>query len=411
MEQKIHIPNEDYVFDSLSLSTPISIFGGAYFTKITNDDGDVFIQTPACTTKSGVVKSGKRMYVDLLFDKTDEKIIEWFENLEERARNLIYEKRDQWFQESIDIDDIESAFTPCVRLYKSGTYYLIRVFLDNPRLYGGTKNVTIYDDRENELSIEDINSESKIICILQIHGIKFTSKSFQIYTQVKQMMVIKNNMFNRCCIVTHGGSSKVNDIEDNDNVIKKTIDTTGEIEDIVIDGGNGLDDVHPSLQSPLRDQDESIIETINVADEDILSHETTGSPVMDLFDTDHSNDEETGVLCVGDDIVIDTYDIENTDKDEDDDGELKEFDMNIDADNMESITLRKPNDVYYDIYREARAKAKESRKMSLQSYIEAQNIKNTHNLDILGESSDDEFEKQIYVSSGFDNEVGVDNSE
>ena len=58
------------------------------------------------------------------------------------------------------------------------------------------------------LSIEDITSESKIICILQIHGIKFTSKSFQIYSQVKQVMVIKNNIFNKCCIKT-GNSNEI----------------------------------------------------------------------------------------------------------------------------------------------------------------------------------------------------------
>ena len=149
MEQKIHIPNQNYVFSNMNLSTPISIYGGAYFTKITNNSSDIYIQTPMCGTKSGVVKSGKRMYIDLLFDKTDEQIVEWFENLEEHARNLIHEKRDKWFQETIDMDDIESAFTPSIRVYKSGNYYLIRVFLDNPRLYGGSRNISIYDDREN----------------------------------------------------------------------------------------------------------------------------------------------------------------------------------------------------------------------------------------------------------------------
>jgi hypothetical protein len=78
------------------------------------------------------------------------------------------------------------------------------------------------------------------------------------------------------------------------------------------------------------------------------------------------------------------------------DGGLKEFDMDVAFDKMDSITLRNPSDVYYDIYREARAKAKNSRKSSLQSYIEAQNIRNAHNLDVMNESSDDEYEKQLY---------------
>merc|ERR1712167_47471 len=107
MDQKIDIPNEAYDFSNITLSTPISVYGGAYFTKLSNNGNDIYIQTPMCGTKSGVVKSGKRMYIDLLFDKTDEKIVVWFENLEEQSRDLIYKKRDNWFQDTIDMDDIE----------------------------------------------------------------------------------------------------------------------------------------------------------------------------------------------------------------------------------------------------------------------------------------------------------------
>ena len=83
------------------------------------------------------------------------------------------------------------------------------------------------------------------------------------------------------------------------------------------------------------------------------------------------------------------------DKKSDNNEGLMEFDMDLDLNKMESITLRNQSEVYYDIYKQAREKAKKARRDALQSYIEAQNIRNTYGLDILCDSSDDEYEKQL----------------
>jgi hypothetical protein len=383
MDQKIDIPNEKYDFNNVTLSTPISVYGGAYFTKITNEGNDIFIQTPMCGTKAGVVKSGKRMFIDLLFDKTDEKIVIWFENLEEMARTLIFDKKDDWFQDTIEMDDIESAFSPSVRLYKSGNYYLIRVFLDNPRMYGGSNSVSIYDDREKELSVEDITSESKIICILQIHGIKFTSKSFQIYSQVKQVMVIKNNIFNKCCIKT-GNSSDIK-VDDIDVSSTENIDNIEDVQSDIPYNKEELQEenivIETEKNSVLHDIEEPIEEK-----DDILKEEY-------IEDKNDLNKEES--------VNLEFEDLTPT-KNPSNFNDLEEFDMELNLDQSDSITLRKSNDVYYDMYKKVREKAKEARKNALQCYIESQNIKNTHNLVLSDDSSDDEYEKQLY--SNEDNE-------
>lgn len=414
MDQKIDIPNEKYDFNNVTLSTPISVYGGAYFTKITNNGNDIFIQTPMCGTKSGVVKSGKRLFIDLLFDKTDEKIVIWFENLEEKARNLIFDRREDWFQDTIEMDDIESAFSPSVRLYKSGNYYLIRVFLDNPRMYGGSNSISIYDDREKELSIEDITSESKIICILQIHGIKFTSKSFQIYSQVKQVMVIKNNIFNKCCIKT-GSSNELQDkkyLDNTSNVVKTdNVDNVDNVEseDIVIDNVNNDND----------NENEQALILYNKEDNEDKEESNEGNIVVEtesksiLQNIDESVEENDNILKEENiepeknvkeelDVKLDFEDLTPMNK-SNNFKELEEFDMELNLDQSDSITLRKSNDVYYDMYKKVREKAKEARKNALQCYIEAQNIKNTHNLVLTDDSSDDEYEKQLYLNDDNEN--------
>jgi hypothetical protein len=71
---------------------------------------------------------------------------------------------------------------------------------------------------------------------------------------------------------------------------------------------------------------------------------------------------------------------------------LKEVDLSATLENnLESITLKKPNQVYYEIYQKAREKAKEAKKSAIVAYLEMKNIKKTYMLDDIDES-DSEFE-------------------
>ena len=60
----------------------------------------------------------------------------------------------------------------------------------------------------------------------------------------------------------------------------------------------------------------------------------------------------------------------------------------------EPLVLKKPNEVYYKIYREARTKAKEAKKKAILALLEAKNIKKTYFLDEI-DKSDEEFDAEI----------------
>ena len=75
--------------------------------------------------------------------------------------------------------------------------------------------------------------------------------------------------------------------------------------------------------------------------------------------------------------------------------ELKEF--NIEENQNKSITLetmklKKPNQVYYELYNEAKKKAKEYKQQAILAFLEAKNIKKTYMLDNLDDSDEDEEE-------------------
>ena len=82
--------------------------------------------------------------------------------------------------------------------------------------------------------------------------------------------------------------------------------------------------------------------------------------------------------------------------------------MSHSLENLESIILKKPNQVYYEIYQKAREKAKDLKKNAILAYIEMKNIKKTYMLDDIDES-DSEFEEFASSSEISDTESLEDN--
>ena len=68
--------------------------------------------------QSNPIKTAKKITCDMLFEKNNTVFIEWFENLESYCQQLIFKKSKDWFQDEIELDDIESAFFCFVLLLK-----------------------------------------------------------------------------------------------------------------------------------------------------------------------------------------------------------------------------------------------------------------------------------------------------
>jgi len=66
---------------------------------------------------------------------------------------------------------------------------------------------------------------------------------------------------------------------------------------------------------------------------------------------------------------------------------LEEVDLQI-KEGSDSIELKKPNEVYYEIYRAARERAKHMRKVALEAFLEAKQIKSRYMLTDIDDSDD-----------------------
>ena len=371
-------PNVSFDFSKLSLAHPVGIQGGAYFTKIEFNKKPLYVQTFKSLTRQGFVKTGKKYYCDLMFDKNSEILIHWFENLEERCHKLIYEKKDSWFQGNLEESDIETAFTPLIRIYKSGKYYLLRTNIKNNK--DDIPAVKIYNEKEITLNINDITPETEIISILDIQGIKFTSRNFQIEIELKQIMVLDNDpIFDSCLIKTN---------KKNDKPLEEFIQPSYLQESAIIEQplNNDLHNLIGEIKTEQQVEEKKESNTLDTLDTlDTLEE----IEPLDILEAEQPKEEN---------ISIDFEDLtEDIEENKDDLKEINNNDLNLEKNDL-SIILKKHNKVYFELYKEARNKAKQAKKNAILAYLEAKNIKKTYMLENINDS-DSDFDAEIDEAS------------
>lgn len=194
MAANIIEPTLDFDFSTTYVGPPVALVGGAYFAKLMHQTNkQMFIQTPCCLTKQGIIKSGKKTYVDLMFTSNDTVLINWFESLETKCQSIIYSNQDKWFDSKLELDDIESAFTASFKIFKSGRYYLLRTSVK--------PNCHLYDEKGTPKPIDSLTPSDHIACILEIQGIRFTSRNFQLEIEMKQAMLVNPDPFVDECFI------------------------------------------------------------------------------------------------------------------------------------------------------------------------------------------------------------------
>jgi len=361
-------PTESFDFSKVTLAHPVGIQGGAYFTKIEYNKKPLYIQTTKSQTRQGIIKTGKKYYSDLMFDKNSETLINWFENLEEKCKKLIYEKKEAWFQGNLEENDIDSAFNSILRVYKSGKYYLVRTNIRNNK--DDNPIVKIYNEQENHLTMHDIVSETNIISILEIQGIKFTSRNFQIEIELKQIMVLNNEpLFDNCLIKTN-----------------KNLVTNSKVEPIIIN--NTEIDFNLDTNS-----NTNIDSNTNINNNTDINSNTDLEP-LDKLETSEKNNEDNK----NEDIVLEFEDLnEDINENNDDLREITNNDLHLDK-IEDIITLKKPTQVYFELYKEARNKAKLAKRNAILAYLEAKNIKKTYMIENINDS-DSDFDAEIEEAS------------
>jgi hypothetical protein len=203
--------------------------------------------------------------------------------------------------------------------------------------------VKIYDENQNDIAAETIDEKTSMITIIEVQGIRCSAKSFQIDIELKQIMILKPvDLFQKCVIKTKTACDNTLG-----NSTKETLEEKHEV-------------IPPIVLNV--DLEKKEVEEVEVEEED-----------KDNDDSDSDDDDEEKLKPIkifSDDVLEVNLDTE----------ELNEND---------TFHLKEKTEVYYEMYREARRKAKLAKSLALSSFMEARRIKNLYMLDDIDDSDSD----------------------
>ena len=362
--------DEPFDFTKLSLTYPTTNTAGTFFTKILYNNEILYIETPKCQTKQGFVKNAKKYNCELMINiENNTKFINWVEEFEIYCHKLIFEKTNDWFQGSLTHQDIKSAFNKIIKPYRTGKFNLIKTNIQNSS--NGDISVNIYDETENIAIMSDIKQNTQIVSIVEIQGIKFNNKNFQVDIELKQAMIInyteKENLFNKCLIKKHQPTEHNIDIYDDIDAEQCTdvntntqynisIGTTSYIEPDNLSFKTDTNDIPIETDDIPIETDDIPIETDNIPIEtDDIPIETDDIPIV-------IQSEVNNIPCVTDNISIEPNNACN---------HLEQHDFNL-----------KPKTIIYnDLYKKAKEHAKHTKKQAVFAYLEAKRIKEEYLID------------------------------
>ena len=328
-------PYVGFDFSGLTIAPPMNVSQGVYFTRLLFNNRSIFVQTPSSVSKSGFVK-GKRTYIELMFTNSDSVFVNWLENLEAKCVNLLFENKDNLFQNDIDKDDIEGAFLPTMKIFKSGKYYVLKAFLK--------QDISIYHEQstDNKLSMADISASSHIVSIIEIQGIKFTTKNFQLETEIKQSMVVSANPFQDDCFIkrTNDSSRKIETIENKMN--DKKVDSMSDNVDVALEEMD--EDKNKIIES------DEVIEANEVHLEEEMSEEN--------------------------------IDEENIDEEKKDEG-IEEIDISnigLDELNTNVVAIKTSSEIHMDAYYAAKEVAQKLRDEADEAFVNLSNMRDMYGI-------------------------------
>lgn len=324
---------DPFPFQKLELASPRNT-GGNYLIKLSVNDSPIYIQPPKCMLKQGFIKTGKKMYCDLVFSNENEKFITWIETFETTCQQRIFENRAKWFENDLDEHDIENYMTSPYKIYKSGKMYIIRTVV--PTIMEKC-DLKIYNENEKEVDPDELKENTQVITILEFKGIKCAVRSFQFDIEIKQMLVLAPvKLFDKCIIHRH-----------NQHSVSDTTQTVSVSTEPIV------------FESPRPDLEEYVEPTEN-------------TNLVEYVTQKLDNISSTATNTISE--------LPN---------EITEVEFNLEELDNNTIHLKKRDDVYYKMYKDAKQKAREAKMIALSNYLEAKRIKTTYLLnDQVSDDSD-----------------------
>lgn len=409
-----------------------------YVSTLNFDSSDAAftLLLPQCNTKAGIIEQSSKTYTDLLFDSSASDVKELVDLLiamEEEAAKQLHSRSGEWFEGDsgkMTVQSFEDMFTPVVRYVNRQRNVCVRVHI--PASSRGIKQAStgydcdIYDKSGKTRLLSDIRTDTNILPLVEVKEIRMTSTSINLHINLVECMIVKD-------------SEAINDIAEQrapsrriqlaSALASDSVDKAQTKELILVEDKRkeNESEEHQEEQKEMQDdqrEEQSVATSMDdtVVGGDVISSEvgTVGEAEFNTdgiddarvatettFSNDEANEHETDESGVGSsETGITTHDSEVKEHNastsdgglvlENVGNEVLEVESDIleevgvlTVDETEPIKLKKPDEVYKDIYKAAITKAKKLRQVALEAYLDAKKIKAKFMLEDIYDSDED----------------------
>ena len=172
------------------------------------------IQTQKCMMKQGFQKASspgsmKRMACDLVFSVHDSEFFDWIEKLESFCVDYLFQNQKLWFQTDLSVEDVENLFVSPFKIFKSSKTYQLRCHITDLG-----QSLKIFDAEKRPISYDEtFHTDTPVVGILEVVGIRCSQKHFQIDIELKQLLQLptKNREEEVACLIQGGPLSAISE--------------------------------------------------------------------------------------------------------------------------------------------------------------------------------------------------------
>jgi hypothetical protein len=378
-------PTSEFDFNTISLADPQPLNGpaGFYFTQLSvgPENKSLCLQLPECITKQGIVNIKNTKYLDLMFERSlHTELMKWLEQLEYRCQDIIDAKKDLWFQTELTRDDIETMMTQITRLYQSGKYVLMRTFVET--LKNGSKCIA-YDENEIGFDLDILEPNQSIISLVMFEGVKFSSRSFEISLKLAQVMVIGKTDKKSSCLIKRQPQVVLAEPVPAPMLVQVPVPAPMPAPMPVPAPAPVPARVPAQVPArvpvPAPAPESKLIKKINM----VIKEESLGQMKPATIPINKVPMPMPIPMPI---TICPGANLEKTNS-------LEEVTIDYNAVNIGSMSLKDPSEVYQEMYKKAREKAKQCRLKAVEAYLEAKQIKTKYMLFDMDDDSDDSDEE------------------
>ena len=150
--------------------------------------GDILYQGNACYIQSAKLQVESihkdKQTLTCSVDPSDFGFYDFLVALDDYNLDTTYQSSNCWFQKELPTDVLESMYTRITKPFKKNEVPRIDL-----KLSAGKATCSLYDQNNNEITIDDISKGDTVIAIIHMKGLKFLKKKYTCDVYISQIKV------------------------------------------------------------------------------------------------------------------------------------------------------------------------------------------------------------------------------